>query len=139
MNVEECFQKKLLKKIPSDRLKADASLRVAEHQLVHAHELFAEEFVNDALIHVYMSMFHAARSLLYQDGVQEKSHYAIYIYLFERYSDKFSPEIIESFQVYQKERHNILYGLNGNVSKEEVEQSFEDAESFLQEVRRTHG
>src|SRR3990167_3653129 len=101
MNVEECFQKRLLKKIASDKLKAKSSLEIARRKLERAQELFSENFFAEAFVTTYTLMFHSARSLLYLDGVQEKGHYAVYVYLSEKYLDKISHSLIEAFHAYQ--------------------------------------
>jgi len=33
---------------------------------------------NFVILAAYTAMFHAARAVLYKDGIQEKSHYATY-------------------------------------------------------------
>jgi uncharacterized protein (UPF0332 family) len=45
------------------------------------------EAVRSALMAVYMGYFHAARAVLFRDGIREKSHYCIGIYL-ETYVEK---------------------------------------------------
>ncbi len=138
MNVEECFQKKLLKKIAPDHLKAKNSLEIAEHKIARAQELFSEDFFAEAFVTAYTSMFHAARSLLYLDGVQEKGYYVVYVYLSEKYSQKISRSLLEAFYVYQTERHKLLYGFDDESSKEKTQSILEDAEDFLLEVRKIH-
>lgn len=159
MNVEECFQRKLLKKIAPDKLKAKSSLNIAERKLERAQELFSEDFFAESFVTAYTSMcqellfkvwflstlknrrfltFHSARSLLYLDGVQEKGHYAVYVYIFEKYAQKISCSLIEAFYAYQSERHKLLYGFDNDSSKAQAQSILEDAEEFLLEVRKIH-
>jgi len=135
MNVKECFDKKLLKKINPDKEKSEGSLKIAENKLGKAGDLLKGEFDDESLLSSYTSMFHAARSLLYKEGVQEKSHYAVYVYINEKYANKIPRSLIESFKVYQLERHNVLYGFDKGVSKEEAESAIEDAEEFLNKIK----
>ena len=79
--------------------------------------------------------FTLLRFLLYKDGIQEKSHYAVYIYLKEKYSGKISQKSLNSFNVLREERHEILYGFEENISSEDVENALLDAEEFLEEIR----
>jgi uncharacterized protein (UPF0332 family) len=83
-------------------------------------------------------MFHAARSLMYKDGIQEKSHFSVYVYLQEKYSDKLPKSLINSFDEFRNYRHEILYGFEGNYKKEEVEEAILEGEEFLEEIKRLH-
>ncbi|HEC88687.1 MAG TPA: HEPN domain-containing protein, partial [Thermoplasmata archaeon] len=73
MNLEECFEKRLLRKIEPDYEKAKRSIEIAENKLKRAKDAFDEGFLDICLVYGYTSMFHSARALLYKDGVQEKS------------------------------------------------------------------
>ena len=139
MNIQECFEKRLLRKIAPDLLKVDSALKIAEHKLIRAKHLFSEEFFEEALITSYTPMFHAARALLYKEGVQEKGHFAVSVYLSEKFSQKISSNLIESFNIYQLERHKALYGDFNEVSGEQASYSLSDAEAFLQEVKEIYG
>lgn len=122
MNIKELFDQKLLRKIPKDLDKVNKSINISEDKLIRAKELIDSEFFEEALVSAYMSMFHAARAILYNDGIQEKSHFAIYIYL--------------GFRNYQLERHEINYGFDIKVSQDNAEEIISDAEKFLEAARR---
>ena len=81
-------------------------------------------------------MFHSSRSLLYRDGVQEKSHICLAIYIKENYSNKIPPYLINSLDSFRKERHETLYGLEFVETKKDAELSIYDAEQFLDTVRK---
>ena len=138
MDINDCFEKRILRKINPDLEKAKKSLEISEAKLEKAKKLFNSEFYSDALLSVYTAMFHASRSLLYKEGVQEKSHYATYIYIRERYSSKIPQKLINSFNLLREERHEVLYGFEEDVSKEEIEEAILDAEEFLEEVKKIH-
>jgi len=135
MGIKECSDKKLLKKIPISKLKIDNSLKISEDKLSRSKELFKKDFFNEALISAYTSMFHAARALLYRDGVQEKSHFAVYVYIKEKYHQKILQKLIESFRVYQLNRHEVLYGFDYKATKEDAESAISDSEEFLQKFK----
>ncbi len=135
MELEECFRKRLLRKISPDKLKSGNSLKIAENKLLRAKELFAKDFFNEVLVSAYTSIFQSARALLYLNGVQEKSHFATILYLEKNYSKKISSYLIEAFKVYQLDRHKVLYDLLDEISSEEAELSIEDAEGFLIEIK----
>lgn len=135
MNVEECLRRRLLRKIaPSDE-KTLSSIKISEIKLDESRRLFVSDFFNSAVISAYTSMFHASRALLYKNGIQEKSHYAVYVYLKEKYSNKIPLSLINSFFNYQNKRHYILYGFSENVKKDEAEAMIFDAEEFLNKIK----
>ncbi len=84
MDVKVFFVNRKLRKIAPDSEKSEQSGKIAENKLEEAKKLFNFEFYEQAILTAYTSMFHIARALLYKDGVQEKSHYAVYFYLKER-------------------------------------------------------
>ena len=131
MNIDECLKERILRKISVDLNKVESSIRVAEAKFEKAKELLDSEFFNESVLSAYTSMFHIARALLYKDGIQEKSHYAVYIYLNEKYTKQISKNLINAFYNYQKERHNVLYSFNEELSKEDAEEAVFFASDFL--------
>jgi len=135
MNIDECLKKRLLRKIEPSKEKSESSIRTSEIKLDESKRLFSLDFFNNSVISAYTSMFHAARALLYKDGIQEKSHYAIYIYLKEKYSNKIQLSLINSFFNYQNKRHYVLYGFEYSESKEGAKAIIFDAEEFLNKIK----
>ena len=138
MNILECFEKRLLRKINPDLEKSKKSLETAKTKLEEAKRLFEAGFFNDSFTNTYTSMFHASRFLLYNDGVQEKSHYAVYIYIKEKYSGKIPLNLINSFNFLRSERHEIFYGFDEEITKNQAEKAILDAEDFLGEVENLY-
>ena len=138
MNILECFEKRLLRKINPDLEKSQKSLETAKIKLEEAKKLFEAGFFNDSFTNTYTSMFHASRVLLYKDGVQEKSHYAVYIYIKEKYSKKIPLNLINSFNFLRDERHEIFYGFDEEITKNQAEKAILDAENFLEEVENLY-
>ena len=138
MNILECFEKRLLRKINPDLEKSKKSLETAKIKLEEAKRLFEAGFFNDSFTNTYTSMFHASRFLLYKDGVQEKSHYAVYVYIKEKYSKKIPLNLINSFNFLRDERHEIFYGFDEEITKNQAEKAILDAEDFLGEVENLY-
>lgn len=138
MKVEELIGKRELRKTNVDIEKIKKSLDIAEVKLDESRRLFSAGFFETAFLTLYTSMFHAARSLLYRDGFQEKSHFSVYVYLQEKYSGKLPNSLINSFDEFRSHRHEILYGFEGNYKREEIEQAILEGEEFLEEVKRLH-
>ena len=139
-NVEDCFKFRLLRKISPDIEKSRKSLELADEKLKEAKLTLRINdkinFFSWSIVNSYMVMFHSARALLYKDGIQEKSHFAVYIYLKEKYSDKISIPVINLLNIYRTERHEALYGLEFKPTKSEAEQAIKDAEDFFKEIKR---
>ncbi len=138
-DIDELFEKRLLRRIPVDMDKVYSSIKISETKLTEAKKLFNADFFSNVLLSAYTSMFHASRSLLYKEGIQEKSHFASYIYIREIFSDKISKALINSFNNYREIRHNILYGEESEIEKEDAENALQDAEDFLEEVKEILG
>lgn len=132
MKVEDLFKIRKLRKIVPDFEKAKSSLLIAENKLNQAKELHLAGFFEQSILNAYSSMFHSARALLYRDGVQEKGHFAVYVYLAEEYNDKIPVSLLNSFFNYQNERKDILYGLEKmDLNEEESKDALDCAEEFL--------
>ena len=136
MNVDDCFKKRLLRNIIPDTEKARRSLEIAGDKLKTAKGAFRKKFFDFCIIYGYISMFHSARSILYHDGIQEKSHICIILYLKEKYSKKIPPYLLQSLDSFRKERHETLYGLDFKVDKKDAELVIKDAENFLEIVKK---
>ncbi len=136
MNLRECFEKRLLRKSKPDRRKALESLKVARKKLVQAESALNAALFEICVVYGYTAMFHAARALLFKDGVTEKSHVCTAVYLREKYSRKIPLGLINSLEIYRAERHEALYGLEFRVTKEECEALLEDAKEFIEVVER---
>lgn len=135
-NVEDCLKLRLLRKITPDKEKSKKSMEISEKRILKAKEMLKHNVFNFIIMEAYMSMFHAARALLYRDGIQEKSHYAISVYLKEKYSDKIPLPIINYLEIHRTERHESMYGLEYNPEKGDAELALEDAETFIKEIKK---
>jgi uncharacterized protein (UPF0332 family) len=86
-----------------------------------------------AIIASYASIFHAARAILFADGVGERSHFAIFEYLREKHKT-FGERIINTSDIYRKLRHSVAYGLDTKVAREDAENIIEFAGEFIEKV-----
>jgi len=85
MNVRECFEKRLLWEDRPDLRRSDRSMEVAEAKLEEAEKALVYGLLDATVILAYTAMFHAARAVLFRDGVIERSHICLIEYLKERY------------------------------------------------------
>src|SRR3989344_1863527 len=139
MDVNDCFKERLLIRMPPNREKVKSSIKIAESKLEEAKKLLDAGFLSNAILSAYTCMFHAARALLYGDGFQEKSHFAVFVYLNEKYSDKIPRSLINSFNNYRNERHDILYGFESYSGKEDAKNAVITSEDFLFKIKEILG
>ncbi|NYZ76717.1 HEPN domain-containing protein [Candidatus Micrarchaeota archaeon] len=119
--IEECFAKGMLKKTKSDMGKAMLSLKVSGENLEDARSQLENGLFKWAFIAAYTSMFHAARALLYRDGVKERSHFCLCAYVKERYRGTIEARYISELNILREQRHRIMYG-DENIKTKEVEE-----------------
>ena len=131
MNIKECFEKRLLRKTKPDLKKAIKSLEIAKEKLVLAETALSAELLESCIVYGYTAMFHAARALLFKDGIIEKSHVCLALYLRKNYSQKIPLSLINSLDIHRAERHEALYGLEFKTTKEDCECLLEDAREFI--------
>ena len=135
VNLDDLFKDRKLRKIYPDLDKSHQSVKISQNKLMESKKLIESNFYEQSVLSAYTSMFHIARALLYKDGVQEKSHYAVYIYLKDKYNHLISTKSLQSFLSHQLERKDILYGFDYSVNKEEAESCIQDAEVFFNEIK----
>lgn len=136
MSLRECFERRLLRETRKDLKSANRSLEIAHQKLERAKLAFNAQLFDSAIILGYTAMFHAARGLLYKDGIREKSHFCLVLYLRERYAAKIPVHLINSMDNFRIERHEILYGLEFAPTGEDVEILLKDAKEFIETVEK---
>jgi uncharacterized protein (UPF0332 family) len=134
--IEDCFRERLLRRIGPSGEKTEKSMEVAKKRLDEAKRAIDSDFFSFAVIESYTAMFHAARALLYRDGIQEKSHYATFIYMKEKYGSKIPLNIINFLNIHRVERHDTLYGLDYEPKEDDAITALEDAGVFVAEVQK---
>ncbi len=85
--LDECYERGLLRKVADSNDKAMQSLAQAREWVTEAGYDCDASTLRSALMAAYRGYFHAARAVLFRDGVREKSHYCIGVYL-ESYREK---------------------------------------------------
>lgn len=132
--IADCMRERLLREVPPDLGKSGKSIEISRKRLAEAEKAITLEIYPYAILESYNAMFHAARALLYRDGVQEKSHYAVYIYLREKYTDKIPQTTLNLLNIHRTERHETLYGLEYEPNQKDAETAVEDAKTFTQQI-----
>ncbi len=138
MNLEECFSKGLLMKTRPDIEKARRSIETAEHKISLSKKEISAKIYEGAMISSYASMFHSGRALLFRDGVKERSHYAVYVYLKEKYRERIGDALINEFSALRLQRHEILYGFSDDgekIRKDDAENILSASNNFLSAIK----
>jgi uncharacterized protein (UPF0332 family) len=136
IELEECFNKGLLRKIPPSREKAKESLEKAITFLDEADANLEENRIPSTTIMAYLAMFNSARALLFKDGYREKSHACVARYVEEKYGDKISQEAIDLLDRYRSIRHMVQYDESYFPTEEEAREMMEFAKKFVETVRK---
>lgn len=126
--LNECERNGMLKKTPASLDKAGSSLRIARENLNDAKVHYDNKMHKWAIIAAYMAMFHASRALLFRDGMKERSHYCLFLYIKERYRHSIEARYLHELDVLREQRHKIIYG-DENIRSKEVEA--EEADSAI--------
>ena len=132
MKADDCFKKRLLRRTKPDPLKVIKALEMSSVKKERALELFENNFFEESIVASYTSMFQAARAILFNDGVIEKSHACVVVYLREKYSSNLGQNVINWLDTYRLERHESFYGLEKSIiDEDEAKDALEKSEKFL--------
>jgi uncharacterized protein (UPF0332 family) len=120
--LDECFEEgKLQPVLPSEK-KAHESLRASRENLNEAQEALKNGILRATTNSCYVAIFHAARALLFRDGIREKSHFCLEQYLNTFVtSGKLEPKWITFFSSMRDKRDTNQYGFQPPATREEIE------------------
>ena len=135
--LDECYERGLLRKVAPSNDKAIQSLAQAREWVTEAGYDCDADALRSALMAAYMGYFHAARAVLFRDGVREKSHYCIGVYL-ESYREQglLEDEWVLQFDHMRGMRQNDQYSLDARPTVQEVRQAVADAGGFIERLER---
>ncbi|KAF1078034.1 HEPN domain-containing protein [Methanogenium sp. MK-MG] len=134
--IDDCFRKNLLRRVPPSKKKAEDSLTLAESYLEESKKTAAAGARKISINGAYLVWFHAARAVLFRDGIREKSHYCI-----ERYLEKYvttghlEEQWVTLFSRMRTQRHENQYGFGPDPTAEEVASAIEYGARFLARIR----
>ena len=132
MRLKQCYEEGLLKKhkFPSEVIEKE--LENAKRHLANARKCL-ETGMNDlSTVSIYTAMFHAARAILFRDGIKERSHVCVIAYLRKNY-----PSLNEHVKIldnYRRTRHTALYGIEYSMDEDESSYGIKLAEDFIMAV-----
>ncbi|MEA3493192.1 MAG: HEPN domain-containing protein [Candidatus Margulisiibacteriota bacterium] len=136
--VDDCFKKRLLIKSRPSRELAGKSIRQAEHFLEKAENYLKLEDVETISIYLYYAFFHAARALLFKDGIKERSHYCTLTYLEHAYikSGQISENYLNILRALKESRQEIQYGfiIDNTLDLDILKDYSKKGKSFIKEI-----
>lgn len=86
-SLNDCFELGYLKRITPNKASVDKSIMLSSKKLDSAELIYGQGIYDVSLVTSYTSMFHAARAILFRDGVKERSHECIPIYIAAKYPE----------------------------------------------------
>jgi uncharacterized protein (UPF0332 family) len=135
--LDECFKEGLLKQTEPNELLVKQSILQAEHFLQEADTLIDSDIKDMALIALYNSIFHAARAILFKDGIKERSHYCVSKYIEDKYQQKelFTLKQTIILDSLREKRNHIQYSVYQTRITENLDELYNEAEEFLEKTK----
>lgn len=132
-NYNDCMRKGLLRRIPPSKDKAAQSLKKAQEWLKEAENSLKGGAFGSSILASYMTMFHAARAILFFDGFREKSHACVARYLEEKHvkAGKLDKKWVELLDHSREVRHNDQYDISFFSTKEDADNALKSASDFI--------
>jgi uncharacterized protein (UPF0332 family) len=120
--------------------KSIESITEAREWLSEARKNMAAEAYKSAISSLYLAIFHSGRAVLFRDGMREKSHYCIGVYL-GKYVEQgvLEEDWVLIFDRMRSVRHTDQYSFQVHPSKEEVESGIDIAEKFVNRMEKLLG
>lgn len=136
-NIEDCFRQGLLRRVEPSLTKSKESIAEAREWLSEARKNVEAEAYKSAISSLYLAIFHSARAVLFRDGVREKSHYCVGVYL-GKYVEQgvLEEDWVLIFDRMRSVRHTDQYSFQIHPSKEEVDSGIDIAGKFMNRMEK---
>jgi len=136
-NIEDCFRQGLLRRVEPSLTKSKESIAEAREWLSEARKNVVAEAYKSAISSLYLAIFHSARAVLFRDGVREKSHYCVGVYLGKYVAESVLEEDwVLIFDRMRSVRHTDQYSFQAHPSKEEVDSGIDIAVKFVNRMEK---
>lgn len=132
MRWEDCEKKGLIRPHSFSRDTILKEIDNARRHLENSERNYEFDMMDVSIVSSYTAMFHAARALLFKDGFKERSHICLIAFLRERY-----PELMEYtnvFDIFRRNRHESLYGIDYEPMENDAKAGMEYAKAFIEKV-----
>ena len=132
MNMEDCLKKGLLRAHNFSKETVEKEMENAIRHLDNAERNYEFDMMDVAIVSSYTAMFHAARALLFRDGYKERSHVCLVVFLRERHPE--TREFAELFDIYRRNRHQSLYGIDYEPLEDDAKAGIDIAREFIDTI-----
>ena len=132
MNLDECFRKGLLKRVEFPNEVVDKEIHNARRHIDNAEFCKKGKKYDLAVVSIYTAMFHAARALMFRDGIKERSHVCVIIYLKEKYPE--FDDYANILDSYRRSRHTMLYGIDVEAMEDDALFGIDSAKEFINKI-----
>lgn len=135
--LDDCFASGKLRTVePSDE-KACRSIALARAYLDEARQSGAIGTTRLAMNGLYFAWFHAGRSVLFRDGIREKSHYCLEQYLGTYVSSgRLDAKWITLFGRMRKKRETSQYSFSPAPLPDEIDSVVDLTEQFIDQMEK---
>jgi uncharacterized protein (UPF0332 family) len=135
MDLEECLEKGLLKRIKIDEGRIKKELNESRKDFLDAQASFKDGKFKWAIIQCFYSIFHSARAVLFFSGLKERSHLALLVFLEDLVKKrKLEPKYASDFKAAMFTRESADY--RAEYSRERAEKLIEIAREFTQRMNK---
>ena len=134
LNLKECFEEGLLREYKFAKSVVDKEIVNANRHLSNARICVKDQMYDLVVVSVYTAMFHAARAILFRDGIKERSHVCLIAYIKEKYPQL--NEYANTLDSYRESRHAMLYGLEVEAMKDDATYGIYIAKEFIEAVKK---
>lgn len=129
MDVQDCLERSLVKLTVPDPISSLKSLEQSRRHLADAEQNLYSMSHRVVILSSYAAMFHAAKAVLYRDGVDEGGQECIPIYIRSRY-----PQLVakaNTLDALRRFSHVAFFGLDAEAYEEDAIMSLEAAIDFV--------
>jgi len=127
----------MLRKASMPKDVVEKEIKNAERHLTNARRCVEQKMYDLAMVAIYMSMFHAARAVLFKDGLKERSHICIILYIEEKYPDL--RRFARLMDGYRRSRHTVLYGIEDEAVEKDAKQGLEGGRDLIDAIKKVCG
>ncbi len=135
IDLEECIERGLLRKIPASKEKALQCINKSAALLEEAEACLANGQLNSAVLTGYTALLNAERAILFRDGWRERSHECTIKYLEAKYGKPISADTIALLGRYKTSRHNTQYDVTYTPDETEAASLLEFTGKFIETAR----
>jgi len=136
IDLEECIERGLLRKIPASREKALQCLSKSAELMGEAEACLANGQLNSTVLTGYTALLNAERAILFRDGWRERSHECTIKYLEAKYGKELSMDTVALLGRYKTGRHDTQYDVTYTPDEKEAASLLEFTSGFIGTARR---